>query len=354
MTKRDEKGRNGVSRRDVLKTTTALAVGAAIGTMGFPAIVRSQEVKRFLRPIVAGLNGQTGDPTVLSISEIPRILREKYDVELEIQVHPSSSLGTDVGQLEAVQTGFIDITSHAQGRWSTLTDAWDVTDLPYALADWDMAERFFKSDLFKQQAARMEAQLPIKVLPAVGAGGFRMLSNNKRPIKSIADAAGLKVRSAGSPASAALADAWGMNPTPIAWTETYTALQQGTVEGFHVQPIWTFKFNMFEVLDYAVEVGAIFGIQIQAMNINTFNAMPEEIQKAFMLAAQDAADIGNSEDRRLENFFKDELRTKGGMEIYTPSERELAAWRAPTESIWGDSKVAPAVQSAMRDLRAGA
>ena len=86
----------GLHRRDVFKGAAALALGAAASTIGFPAVIRSAQAKKFLKPLVAGLNGKAGDPTVESIAMIPKILREKYDVELQIDVHPAGSLGTDV------------------------------------------------------------------------------------------------------------------------------------------------------------------------------------------------------------------------------------------------------------------
>ena len=86
--------------------------------------------------------------------------------------------------------------------------------------------------------------------------------------------------------------------------ETYTALQQGVVDGFHVQPIWTFLFKMHEVLKYATEVDSLYAIQFQVMNANTFNSMPEDIQKPFLLAAQEAAVMANAKDRGLEDHYK--------------------------------------------------
>ena len=118
------------------------------------------------------------------------------------------------------------------------------------------------------------------------------------------------------------------------WVETYTALQQGVADGFHVQPIWTFKFNMYEVLKYATEVNAIFGIQFQVMNVNTWNAIPESIQGPMMLAFQEAADKANEADRASESFYKDELR-RVGMEIYTPTKAEFAQWQEKGRSVLG-------------------
>src|ERR1043165_6512704 len=94
------KAGSNFSRRNLLQ----LAGGAALTTLAMPAIVRAQGTQRYLKPIVAGLNSKRGDPSYESIARIPKILNEKYDVQLDMQVHPSSVLGTDISQLEAVQT----------------------------------------------------------------------------------------------------------------------------------------------------------------------------------------------------------------------------------------------------------
>jgi TRAP-type C4-dicarboxylate transport system substrate-binding protein len=313
MTKKTTQAQ-GISRRSVLKTSAAVGAGAILG---FPAITRSAQAKKYLKPIVAGLNAKEGDPTDISIRMIPQILKEKYDVELEIQIHPSSTLGTDLSQLDAVQTGFIDITSNTSSQFTAYSPDFAFVDLPYIIRDWDMALRFFKSDLWMKTATSFEKNVPVKVLPPVGAGGYRLLWNNKRALPDPDAAKGLKFRSSNSELEIDLIRNWGGNPTPIAWVETYTALQQSVVDGYHVQPIWTYLFKMHEVLKYATEVNALYAIQFQVMNMNTFMSMPEDIRGPFMMAAQEAADIANQKDRELEDFYKGKLR-EAKMEIYTP------------------------------------
>lgn len=330
--------RSGVTRRDALKASSAIAIGAMAGTMGFPAIVRSAQAKKYLKPLVAGLNAKEGDPTFISISLIPKILREKYDVELDIQTHPASTLGTDQSQLEAVQTGFIDITSHSSSQFGQFTDTWRFMDLPYIFTDWDMALRFYKSDLFLQQAAQMESKMPVKVLPAVGAGGYRILWNSKRQVRTPDEVNGLKFRTAKSPVIIEMVKNWGGNPTPIAWSETYTAIQQGVVDGFHVQPIWTFLFNFHEVLKHGTEVRAIFATQMAVININSWNSMPESIQKPFMLAAKEAAEIANQKDRELEGFYRQKL-IDAGMVVYTPPPADFKKWQTKGMEVWANSGV---------------
>ena len=241
------------NRRQFLKQSAG--VGALVG---FPAIVRSAGTQRFEKPIVCGNNAKDGDPNYISMSRIPEILKEKYDIEMEFQIHPMSTIGTDVSQLEAVQTGFIDMTSNATAQFSVFSTEFEFVGLPYAITDWDMADRLYGSDLWKEQAASFEQNVPVKVLPPLGSGGFRLLWNNVRPLPSPDAVQGLKFRTVRSPLSIGLIKAWGGNPTPLPWTETYNGLKSGVVDGFHVQPIWTYKFNMHEVLKYATEVKALF------------------------------------------------------------------------------------------------
>ena len=326
------------------------AAGAAI--LGAPAIVRSQQPKRFLRPLVAGLNAKEGDPSYESIARIPKILREKHNVQLEIQVHPSSVLGTDMQQLESVQTGFIDITSNVTGQWASFSDAFTFVDLPYAITSWDMFLKLAKSDLWHAQAAKFEAKTPLKVLPPVGGGGYRLLWNRVRPTPAPSAIKGIKYRTTTSKLEIELIRAWGGNPTPMAWTETYNALASGVVEGIHVQPIWTYRFNMHEVVKYATEVDAIFAVQFQVMNKNTWNSMPPDIQQAFMAAAQEAADQANQIDREGETSFKQKLR-EAKMEIHTPSAADKALWQRSGEALWKTQgkEIDPAVIKSMIALR---
>lgn len=322
------------TRRRFIKTSGMVAAGAAAGSViGAPAIIRSAKAQTYLRPLVAGLNAREGDPSYISISRIPEILAEEHGIELEIEIYPSSQLGTDLGQLEAVQTGFIDITSNTTSQFSQFSDAFSFVDLPYAITDWDMADRLYNSDLWAEQAERFAAETPMVVMPPVGAGGFRMLWNNVRPLPDPSAVDGLRFRTTTSPLSIALIRNWGGNPTPLAWTETYSGLENGVIDGFHVQPIWTYVFNMYEVLRYATEVDAIFAVQFQVLNKNTYNSMPEDIRGPFMAAARQAADEANALDRELEISYKEQLR-EAGMEIYTPSAAEKQQWMELGEQVW--------------------
>ncbi|MFH1933056.1 MAG: TRAP transporter substrate-binding protein [Pseudomonadota bacterium] len=337
-----------ITRRGFIKKSSAIAVGAAIGTVGFPYIARSQ-TKKLLKPIVAGLNAKPGDPSYISIELIPKIMKEKYDIEIQINLHHSMTLGTDWSQMEAVQHGFIDITSNVTSNYAVFSDGWSFCDLPYMFPTRDKAWKFYKSDLFLEAGAKVEKDMGVKVLPAVDAGGHRLLSNNNRELRTPDDVNGLKFRTVRSPIAADLIRSWNGNPSPTAWAETYTAIQQGVINGIHVQPIWTYVFSFYEVLKYMTQVRAIYAIQMQVMNINTFNSMPSNIQKAFMAAAQEAADIANKKDRDLENDYTKKLQGKG-MKLYVPTQEEFKKWYEAGQSVWEKHPIDPAILKKMEKL----
>ena len=331
ITKKKIKNRE-ITRREFIKKSSVAAAAAAVGTIGFPYVAQSK-TKKLLKPIVAGLNAKPGDPTYISIELIPKIMKEKYDINIQIDIHHSMTLGTDWSQMEAVQHGFIDITSNSTPNFAAFTDAWAFCDLPYMFPTREMANRFYKSEVFRNSAAKVEKAMGVVVLPPVGAGGHRLLCNNKRVLKTPDDVNGLKFRTVRSPIAADLIRAWGGNPSPVAWAETYTSIQQGVVDGFHVPPIWIYKFSFYEVLKYATEVRSAYNIQMQVMNKNTFNAMPKDVQVAFRAAAQEAAEIADKKDMESEEGFKNKLIEKG-MKIYTPTEGEFKKWHEKGRSLW--------------------
>lgn len=334
-----------LNRRTVLAGTAVFT-----GALAAPSIIRAQGTKSWDRPIIAALNGREGDPTDISIRRIPEILKEQYDVDIKIEIYPSSQLSADIGQLEGVQNGLWDIASNATASFFGFTKAFHFMDLPFLYPTWDAALEQVKSDFMKQQFAVAEADMPLKIMPIVGAGGYRLLSNKQREVQKPADFEGLKVRSSfgGSIVDQNTLSAWGGIPTPLGWSESFTAAQQGIIDGMFVQPIWTYIAKFYEVLDHATRVPSNWVGQLQVMNAKTYSEMPDDIKGPFMEAAQIAADEGNKLDESLEGDFIDKLNADG-MKVYTPTDDQMGQWRELALATWDESGVDPALLDRLRN-----
>jgi TRAP-type C4-dicarboxylate transport system substrate-binding protein len=344
MTNRKTGLTTGLTRRAVMAGGVALT-----GALAAPGILRAQGRRGWERPIIAALNGREGDPTDISIRRIPQILAEQYDIDITIEIYPSSQLSADIGQLEGVQNGLWDIASNATASFFGFTKAFHFMDLPFLYPTWDNALRDIRSDLMMQQFAVAESEMPLKILPIVGAGGYRLLSNKSREVRRPADFAGLKVRSSfgGSIVDQNTLSAWGGVPTPLGWSESYTAAQQGIIDGMFVQPIWTFIAKFHEILGHGTVVPSNWVGQLQVMNAGTWAEMPDDIKGPFMEAAQIAADEGNALDRQLESGFIKQLNDNG-MAIYTPSDDEMGEWKELAMGTWDASGVDPAILAQIR------
>lgn len=333
-----------INRRGVLAGTAVLAGGLAA-----PSLLRAQGRRSWDRPIIAALNGREGDPTDISIRRIPEILAEQYDIDITIEIYPSSQLSADVGQIEGVMNGLWDIASNATASFFGFTKAFHYMDLPFLYADWDAALAAVKSPLMMQQFAVAEADTPTKILPIVGGGGFRMLSNKDREVKVPADMAKLKIRSSfgGSIVDQNTVTAWGGVPVPLGWAQSYTGAQQGIIDGMFVQPIWTYIARFQEILAHGTRVPSNWVGQLQVMNGATWDDMPDDIKDPFMQAAQLAADEGSALDQALEEDYITKLNAEG-MTVYTPTGDEMAIWRELALATWDESGVDPALLDQLR------
>jgi TRAP-type C4-dicarboxylate transport system substrate-binding protein len=333
--KKTKKSGSSITRREFIKKSSAVATWAVLSAVGTPYIVKAKTTK-FVKPIIAGLNAKPGDPYYQFFAWIPEILKEKYDIDMEFRMYDSMSLGTDRSLMESVMRGFIDVHNNSTGNYAPHTNAWKFLDLPYIIRSRQHAHKLFRSDVMQEAAAKAEKDMPVKVLPFMDSGGFRILMNNRRELKTPADVTGLKFRVIATPIARAMIAAWGGNPTPLPWAECYTSIQSGVIDGFHVQPVWVYTYKFHEILPYGTHVKANYTVHGQVMNINTWNAMPKEIQTAFMAAAVESAERAQKLDNRLQAEYLKKMSEK--TKFYTPTEKEFQQWYKNGKSIWKDLK----------------
>src|SRR3546814_5116739 len=125
--------------------------------------------------------------------------------------------------------------------------------------------------------------------------GFRHMTNNKHPIKVPADMQGLKMRTVENPVHIQAYKAFGINPTPMAFSEVFTALQQGTVDG-QENPLSVITASKFDqVQKYLTLTGHVYSPGVYLMNKAAFDKLSDDDKKAFVEAAR----IGRSEERRV-------------------------------------------------------
>ena len=218
--------------------------------------------------------------------EFGKILEKETGGSIKVQVFTDRVLGGDRQTLEGLQMGTIHCTSVSTGPIAAFVPQFDVFDLPFLFKD--------KATAFKVVDGPIGQEL-LNKLPAVGMigfnyweNGFRHLTNNKREVKTAEDIKGLKIRTLESKIHV---DTWkqlGANPTPMSFSQLYTALEQGVVDG-QENPFGNVVSNKFnEVQKYLTTTGHVYNASPFLLSKKFYDGLTDKEKEAVKKAAKEA------------------------------------------------------------------
>lgn len=178
-----------------------------------------------------------------------------------------------------------------------------------------------------------EKDTGLKHLYLISFGSGRDIQTRNKKLRTPDDIKGLKIRIVSTPVELATYKAWGANPTPLDWGQTYTALQQGVVDGMqsNIGPVWSGKFD--EVVKYNVRLNYTSSFMQVFMNAKKFESLSEQNRKALLDAAREAEIWTRKYSADQVEGYLNDLK-KRGMEIYYPTPAEYAQWTTIREKVW--------------------
>lgn len=168
-------------------------------------------------------------PSTMSAKKLGEILNEKAPGKWQINVHPNSTLGGAAELVESIQMGNVDMACPATSFLANYVPSIGVLDLPYMFTNTSEAYAVLDGDVGQQLAADVEA-VGIKCL-SYWEVGFRCIANSARPINSVEDVSGLRLRIMSNEIHQALFSALGVDPVPMGLADALVANQQGTIDG---------------------------------------------------------------------------------------------------------------------------
>jgi tripartite ATP-independent transporter DctP family solute receptor len=188
-------------------------------------------------------------------------------------------------------------------------DRFFVLDLPYLFISAQAARNALDGEL----GALLNKYLADKGIVNLywGESGFRNMTNNKRPIYSPADMQGMKLRTMENVYHMSAFSSWGSNPTPMAFGELFTALQQGTVDGQDNATVIVSTSKLNEVQKYLSITEHIYGGNCTFINKKLYDSMPAEYQNILMEAAKKTAVVHRQLIDELNQKLVGELKAKG-------------------------------------------
>jgi tripartite ATP-independent transporter DctP family solute receptor len=261
--------------------------------------------------------------------DFKKYVEEASAGKITVKITPGGQLGDSAQMLKQIQMGSIEAAmSIAEGHVSPYYKPIQVLAIPYLFVSEDHAQYTLdiRSPFGMKFWDDFEKKTGVKVLTVWDNGGFRCFTNNKRPIKTPADMKGLKMRTMQIPAHMEMMKALGANPTPIAWTELYNALQMNVVDGQENSVPTIALGRIQEVQKYLTLDRHVYSNHIFPISAKWFNQQPAVYQTIIQEGALVASDTARRMTRIQRATLLADFR-KGGMEIYDPSPAELALFR---------------------------
>jgi len=317
--------RSTLSRRQFLVVAGVAAAGPFIH-------VRPVRAAKFTMKIAHVLT--EADNVHRALVRFKDLAEKKSGGELEVQIYPTSALGSLRVTWESMQLGNLEA-----GAWDTVTPAMMVpqyagTELPYVFRDLDHVHKVFDGPIGQGLDKQLLDKARVRCL-AVYDTTFRKIFTKTKAINALADLKGLKIRVPEAQNYVRCMQLLGANPTPVAWGELYSALQMGVVEGFENKAEAAFNAKLHEQARYMAYSGHIFCPNPFLCSDRWFSGLPNSVQQAVLEAAKESLAWQRQEAPASEKSFEQKLKD-AGVTFTSPDPAPFRKAVEPFYKEWGD------------------
>jgi TRAP-type C4-dicarboxylate transport system substrate-binding protein len=210
---------------------------------------------------------------------------------------------------------------------------YSIFEFPYLFTDWEEIYKVLDSDLAPGWAEILETYAGVYIFGGF-VKGWLSIGTRQGPINTPADLAGQRVRTMATDMQMALISSLGASPTIIAYGETYTALQQGIVDGM-LTATSLFQTDRFcEVIDHLAIIRATAHFHLPTVNKEWLDSLPEDLRVIFEECMNEYIQYGREQERLLNEAVMISLETEEGVAVRHYTDAELAPFRAAARQVW--------------------
>lgn len=286
-------------------------------------------------------------------------LAESFVASLEANTRHSaklfmnSQLGSEQDTVNDASMGLLDFSVVAINNITPFSPSVGVFTLPYVIQNLDEAVKLTQSDAAKELVENTIRDAGVRIVGWTFSG-FRVLTNSKKPVKSLEDLQDLVIR---VPKNEIMIDtyrSWGINPTPMAWAELFTALQQKVVDGQDLSLVDIESVKFYEVQKYITNIHYNFLLEPMIMSESVFQDQSAETQKAILAAGKQAT-LDSADFLRKKEAEAKKTLLERGMQWHDVDESEwikkatTQVWPKYYDSIGGKDKINAVLRALGRD-----
>ena len=255
---------------------------------------------------------------------------------IKVQMFYGSQLGTLPAILDQVKDGTIQMNNTGMPFLSKYVPDVQAFGLPFLFKDADAAHAAFDGPLGSEVKRIVRERIGIRIL-GIGEFGFVNVLNNKRPVTSVADMKGLKIRVTPSPIAIATFNQLGAIPVSMDYAEIYTAIQRGAIDGTDQALPIIYDSKFYEVGKYIAETHHFFNAMVFNINAKFFDSLPPDLQTIVQEAALKAQAF-DREAMADENAKARAAMLAKGVAITELEPAALAEFRAAVAPVYADAK----------------
>lgn len=292
-------------------------VALLTGTAGLALLAQAATAQEFTFTFAHVLTEDT--PNHQASLDFAERVSERSDGRIEINVVPAAALGGDVEIIEQIQAGVVDIGIPPTATLGNFEPQMQILDLPYILPT-DQVYEILDGEVGRRFLDLLEPH-GMKGLSFWGAG-WRHMTTNDRPIQSGEDLDGLRMRTMQSPIIIGHYDFWNANPTAMAFTEVYSALEQGVVDGQENPYANIYGMRFYEVQDYLTETAHSYHPYAAVISTSSWEALPDDLQEVMREAFEYGAERSRERTVEWEADIRDEIMDE--IEIVELTEQQRA------------------------------
>ena len=259
---------------------------AAIAALCFTGAVQAQTVMKI--GYSNALTSHYGMGSVAFCDAVEKGTQGRY----KCQQFPNAALGGEREMIDAVQLGTQDLATISTGALGNFVPEVKIVDIPFLFRDYAHARKVMDGPVGQDLLNKMTAKGLVGL--AWTENGFRNMTNSKRPIHTASDAAGLKMRTMENKVHMDGYKTFGMLPTPMAWPEVFTALQQGTVDGQENPIPVILSAKLAQVQKYLSLTRHVYSPSVLILSPTIWSKLSDADKKVF----KDAGAIGAAAQRK--------------------------------------------------------
>ena len=274
-----------------------------------------------------------GYPTVVAVENLGKKLEQATNGRVSVQMYPAMQLGGEKEAIEQAQIGAIAFARVSVGALGPVVDDLNVFNMPYVFRNTAHMQQVIDGPIGQELLDKVTNSGKGLIGLCWMDAGARNFYDTKKPIKTVADLKGLKIRVIGNPIFVDMANAMGGNGVAMGYDQVFSALQTGVVDGAENNPPSYVFDNHYQVAKFYTIDEHLIVPEMLVFSKKAWDAMSKEDQALLLKFAKEA----QQEERKLWVAYEQQAMDKAkaaGIQIIQVSDADKKAFQDAVKPVW--------------------